>query len=128
GLATHRNNFPGELSLGLARRVAMARAFAVEPDLLLLDEPFVSLDSALAAQLVQALADLVSRNPVTALLVTHDIDEAITLADRVFRFAASPGRVVAEVPIERPGSKRSPGQIAEIRAEIARRRDQAGAG
>ena len=128
GLATHRNNFPGELSLGLASRVAMARAFAVEPDLLLLDEPFVSLDGALAAQLVQALADLVSRNPVTTLLVTHDIDEAINLADRVFLLSASPCRVIAEVPIERPRTKRSPDEMAAIRKEIERRRDQAGAG
>ena len=128
GLATHRQNFPGELSLGLARRVAMARAFAVEPDLLLLDEPFVSLDGALAAQLVQALADLVTRNPVTTLLVTHDIDEAINLADRVFLLSASPCRVIAEVPIDRPRSKRSPDEIAAIRKEIARRRDQPGAG
>jgi NitT/TauT family transport system ATP-binding protein len=128
GLATHRNNFPGELSLGLARRVAMARAFAVEPDLLLLDEPFVSLDAALAAQLVQALADLVTRNPVTTLLVTHDIDEAIKLADRVFLLSASPCRVIAEMPIALPRTKRSSDEIGAIRAEIARRRDQAGAG
>ncbi|AMN40618.1 ABC transporter ATP-binding protein [Rhodoplanes sp. Z2-YC6860] len=128
GLATHRNNFPGELSLGLARRVAMARAFAVEPDLLLLDEPFVSLDSALAAQLVQALADLVSRNPVTALLVTHDIDEAINLADRVFLLSASPCRVVAEVPITKPRSKRSTSEVAAVREEIQQRLHQAGAG
>src|SRR5215207_4175416 len=94
GLAMHRSHFPGELSLGLARRVALARAFAVRPDLLLLDEPFVSLDAALAAQLSQALIDLVARNPVTTLLVTHDIDEAIDLADRLFLLSASPCRVI----------------------------------
>jgi NitT/TauT family transport system ATP-binding protein len=126
GLATHRQNFPGELSLGLARRVAMARAFAVEPDLLLLDEPFVSLDAALAAQLGQALIDLVTRNPVTTLLVTHDIEEAIGLADRIFLLSASPCRVIAEVPINRPRTPRKPDEVAAIRAEIERRRDQAG--
>lgn len=126
GLATHRQNFPGELSLGLARRVAMARAFAVDPDLLLLDEPFVSLDAALAAQLGHALIDLVTRKPVTTLLVTHDVDEAIALADRVFVLSASPCRVVAEVPLERPRKKRPPDEIATIRAEIERRRAQAG--
>jgi hypothetical protein len=81
GLTTHRRHYPGELSFGLARRVALARAFAVEPDLLLLDEPFGSLDSTLAAQLGQALVELVARNPVTTLLVTHDID--VGLADRL---------------------------------------------
>jgi NitT/TauT family transport system ATP-binding protein len=126
GLSTHRQNYPGELSLGLARRVAMARAFAVEPDLLLLDEPFVSLDAALASQLGQALIDLVTRNPVTAMLVTHDIDEAISLADRVFLLSASPCRVIAEVPIERPRTTRTADEVAAIRSEIERCRDQAG--
>ncbi len=93
GLTAHRDHYPGELSLGLARRVALARAFAVEPDLLLLDEPFVSLDDALAARLREELAELVNRRPVTTLLVTHDVDEAIGLADRLLLLSASPARV-----------------------------------
>ena len=90
GLAAHRDHYPGELSLGLARRVALARAFAVEPDLLLLDEPFVSLDDALAARLRDELAELVNRRPVTTLLVTHNVDEAIGLADRLFLLSPVP--------------------------------------
>jgi NitT/TauT family transport system ATP-binding protein len=121
GLAAHRDHYPGELSLGLARRVALARAFAVGPDLLLLDEPFVSLDDALAARLREELAVLVSRSPVTTLLVTHDIDEAIGLADRLLLLSASPARVIAEVPVARPRAARTPEEIAEMRAEIARR-------
>src|SRR5262249_29959707 len=93
GLEAHRDHYPGELSLGQARRVALARAFAVEPDLLLLDEPFVSLDDALAARLRDELAELVSRRPVTTLLVTHNVEEAIGLADRLFLLSASPARV-----------------------------------
>jgi ABC-type nitrate/sulfonate/bicarbonate transport system ATPase subunit len=58
--------------------------------------------------------------------VTHDLDEAVSLADRVFVLSASPSRVVAEVPIERPRTARTPGEIAAIREEIERRRDQAG--
>jgi NitT/TauT family transport system ATP-binding protein len=126
GLATHRQHYPGELSLGLARRVALTRAFAVKPDLLLLDEPFVSLDAALAAQLSQALVDLVARNPVTTLLVTHDIDEAIDLADRLFVLSASPCRVIGDMPIEIPRAARTPHNVAATRAEIVRIRDQAG--
>jgi ABC-type nitrate/sulfonate/bicarbonate transport system ATPase subunit len=121
GLAAHRHHFPGELSLGQARRVALARAFAVKPDLLVLDEPFVSLDDALAERLRDELATLVTSRRVTTLLVTHNIDEAIGLADRLFLLSSSPTRVVAEVPIARPRGSHSANERAEIRAEIARR-------
>src|SRR5436189_5466721 len=90
GLKAHRDHYPGGLSFGLARRVALARAFAVEPDLLLLDEPFVSLDAALASRLREELAELVSRRPITTLLVTHDVEEAVGLADRLILLSASP--------------------------------------
>jgi NitT/TauT family transport system ATP-binding protein len=125
GLAAHRDHYPGELSLGLARRVALARAFAVEPDLLLLDEPFVSLDAALAARLRDELAELVNRRPVTTLLVTHDVDEAIGLADRLLLLSASPARVLAEVPVARPRGVHTADELAAMRAEIARRINQA---
>jgi NitT/TauT family transport system ATP-binding protein len=124
GLTAHRAHYPGELSLGLARRVALARAFAVEPDLLLLDEPFVSLDVALATRLREELAELVRRRPVTTLLVTHDVDEAIGLADRLILLSKSPARVLAEVPIKRPRGRHSPDELAAIRADIAHRIDQ----
>jgi ABC-type nitrate/sulfonate/bicarbonate transport system ATPase subunit len=125
GLDAHRHLFPGELSLGLARRAALARAFAVEPDLLLLDEPFVSLDDALAIRLRDELAELVTRRPVTTLLVTHNVDEAIGLADRLFFLSASPARMVAEVPITRPREKRTAEELAALRAEIAQKLAQA---
>jgi ABC-type nitrate/sulfonate/bicarbonate transport system ATPase subunit len=124
GLDAHRHHFPGELSLGQARRAALARAFAVEPDLLLLDEPFVSLDDALAARLREELAELVNRRPVTTLLVTHNVEEAIGLADRLFLLSPSPARLLAEVPIERPREKRTPEALATLRGEIARRLNQ----
>jgi ABC-type nitrate/sulfonate/bicarbonate transport system ATPase subunit len=121
GLAAHRDHYPGELSLGLARRVALARAFAVEPDLLLLDEPFVSLDDALAARLREELAELVNSRPVTTLLVTHDVDEAIALADRLLLLSASPARVIAEVPVKRPRAAHAAEEIRAMRSEIARK-------
>lgn len=118
GLSEHRRHYPGELSLGLARRVALARAFAVEPDLLALDEPFVSLDAALVERLRAELIELVSHRPTTTLLVTHSIDEAISLADRIFLLSRSPARVIAEVPIERPRSTRSAAELADIREKL----------
>jgi len=121
GLSAHRQHYPGELSLGLARRVALARAFAVNPNLLLLDEPFVSLDDALATRLRDELAELVTRRPVTTLLVTHNVEEAIALADRLFLLSPSPTRVLAELPIPNPRSKRTPEELAACRGQIARK-------
>jgi NitT/TauT family transport system ATP-binding protein len=118
GLTEHRRHYPRELSLGLARRVALARAFAIEPDLLVLDEPFVSLDAALAERLRAELIELVSRRPTTTLLVTHSIEEALGLADRVFLLSASPARVIAEVPVEHPRTARSPTELALARDRL----------
>jgi ABC-type nitrate/sulfonate/bicarbonate transport system ATPase subunit len=121
GLAAHRDHYPGELSLGLARRVALARAFAVAPDLLVLDEPFVSLDAAMADRLRAELVELVTRRPVTTLLVTHDVEEAIGLADRLLVLSPSPARIVATVPIAHPRGTHSADEIAAIRRAIAPR-------
>lgn len=118
-LETHRAHFPGELSLGLARRVALARAFAVEPDLLLLDEPFVSLDEALAARLREQLVGLVETRVMTTLLVTHDLEEAVRLADRVFLLSARPAHVVAEIPLATPRRLRSDADIAATMAALS---------
>ena len=120
GLASHLPRYPGELSLGLARRVALARAFAVKPDLLLLDEPFVSLDNLLAARLREELAELVKQRPLTTLLVTHNVEEAIDLADRLYLLSASPARVLADVPIAMPRTPHKPEELARLREEIAR--------
>jgi ABC-type nitrate/sulfonate/bicarbonate transport system ATPase subunit len=117
-LGPHRWHYPGELSLGLARRAALARAFAIESSLLILDEPFVSLDDALAARLRGELARLIDRRPVTTLLVTHDVEEAIGLADRLFLLSACPARILAELPIERRDA--APDRMASIKAEVAR--------
>jgi NitT/TauT family transport system ATP-binding protein len=116
-LTEHRAHFPGELSLGLARRVALARALAVEPSLLILDEPFASLDAPLAARLRDQLAMLVDRSLVMTLLVTHDVDEAVRLADRLFILSARPAHILVEVPIS---GARSKADIASLRADISR--------
>ena len=120
-LGEHRNHFPGELSLGLARRVALARAFAVEPDFLILDEPLASLDEALAARLREQIAMLVDGRSVMTLLVTHDVDDAVRLGDRVFLLSPRPARILADLPIPTPRSARGEAEIAAIKADIARR-------
>jgi NitT/TauT family transport system ATP-binding protein len=118
GLAEHRRDFPASLSLGLARRVAIARAFAIRPDILLLDEPFVSLDAALALRLRQELVGLIEERAVTSLIVTHNLDEAIALADRVLVLSDRPARLIADVRIPVPRNDRSRADLSPIRAAI----------
>jgi NitT/TauT family transport system ATP-binding protein len=122
GLSEHRTHFPGELSLGLARRAALARAFAVRPTLLLLDEPFVSLDAPLARQMQRDLARLVESQRITTVLVTHDVDEAIALADRIFVLSARPARVIGEIRVAKPRSEisREEGRAIAARIEALR--------
>jgi NitT/TauT family transport system ATP-binding protein len=120
-LKAHRNHFPGELSLGLARRVALARAFAVDPDFLILDEPLASLDDALAARLRDQIAMLVDDRSVMTLLVTHDVDDAVRLADRLFLLSPRPARVLAELHIPTPRSVRGDPEIAAIKSDVMRR-------
>jgi len=117
-LTEHLDHFPGELSLGLARRVAIARAFAVKPDLLLLDEPFVSLDPALAAKLREELLALVLKRKAATLHVTHDVDEAIAIADRIIVLSAAPGHVLADQTIEAPRQGLTETRAAKIKNHI----------
>jgi ABC-type nitrate/sulfonate/bicarbonate transport system ATPase subunit len=123
GLGSHLARYPGELSLGLARRTAIARAFAARPDFLLLDEPFVSLDEAVAARLRSELVALTTRTRVTTLLVTHDLAEAIQLADRLFFLSDRPTRIIVEKSLPPPRGKRSKDIITligdEMRALVA---------
>jgi ABC-type nitrate/sulfonate/bicarbonate transport system ATPase subunit len=119
-LSAHRNHFPGELSLGLARRVALARAFAAEPDFLILDEPLASLDSALAGRLRDQIATLVASRKMLTLLVTHDLDDAVRLGDRLFFLSARPARILHVETIATPRSRRSEQEIDAIRTSLAR--------
>jgi ABC-type nitrate/sulfonate/bicarbonate transport system ATPase subunit len=118
GLASHLGRYPGELSLGLARRVAIARAFAIRPDFLLLDEPFVSLDEAVADRLREELMALTMRAGITTLFVTHDLAEAVRLADRLFFLADRPTRIILEKQLPPPRGSRSRELVAEIADEM----------
>ncbi|WP_416798489.1 ABC transporter ATP-binding protein [Ciceribacter azotifigens] len=116
GLSTMRSFFPGELSLGLARRAAIARALAIEPDLLVLDEPFVSLDEATANQLRYMLAAAWSERPMTTLMVTHNLQEAILLADRIIVLSSRPSRVAGVFLVRIPREMRG----EQVRSDLLR--------
>lgn len=91
GLDDRANSYPEELSGGQAQRAAVGRALAIRPDILLLDEPFSALDPAIRAGLQQWLRELIDRLQLTALIVTHDVDEALVLGDRIGFFGGPTG-------------------------------------
>lgn len=105
GLGDSVNKYPSEISQGMRQRVGLARAFALNPKMLLLDEPFGMLDSLTRYELQDVLLELWSRDRKTALMVTHDVDEALFLSDRVVMMTNGPeARVgeILEVPFPRP--------------------------
>jgi NitT/TauT family transport system ATP-binding protein len=108
GLGSFADHYPGQLSGGMQQRVNLARALAVEPELLLLDEPFASIDAQTREVMQGELLRVCAARDVTALFVTHDITEAAFLADRVCVFSPRPGHIVTEVtvPFERPRDQR----------------------
>ena len=114
GVGHVRKAYPGELSLGMARRVSLARAFAVQPQLLLMDEPFVSLDQQNAEVLRELMMEVWLENRCAVLLVTHDMDEAIRFADRIIFFGNDPTSIVRESLIQTQQIERN----SLIRSEI----------
>jgi nitrate/nitrite transport system ATP-binding protein len=108
GLADDARKKPAELSLGMRQRVGLARAFALDPEVLLLDEPFGMLDSITRLELQDALVELWSIGRKTALMVTHDVDEALFLSDRIVMMTSGPSATVGgilSVPFERPRTR-----------------------
>jgi NitT/TauT family transport system ATP-binding protein len=102
GLQDCRPLFPNQLSGGMQRRVALVRAFLIAPQLLLMDEPFQSLDVPTAEQLRTQLLTLWQATKPTVLFVTHNLHEALALADRVLFLSAGPSRIVLDVPLDLP--------------------------
>ena len=119
GLGRFAEALPKELSGGMAQRVALARALVTSPAVLLLDEPFSALDAFTRADLQQHLIELWEADHQTTVIVTHDIDEALLLADNVVVMAGQPGSVVAEFEIDvtRPRRLANP-ELVELRASV----------
>jgi NitT/TauT family transport system ATP-binding protein len=114
GLDEMRALYPSELSLGLARRAALARAFAVEPAILFLDEPFVSLDEETAEKLRDLLMNVWSARPTTALMVTHNLTEALRLSDRIIVLSPRPAHVLGIFDVAAPRHERGPQVLHEL--------------
>ncbi|KQP06602.1 ABC transporter ATP-binding protein [Methylobacterium sp. Leaf99] len=121
GLTPWRRRYPGALSLGMARRVALARALAQAPRILVLDEPFVSLDDASAAALRALVVGSVTGTGMGVLMVTHNVAEAIAIADRLVLVSARPASLVATVPLGRPRDMRDRAWTDATRADLAAR-------
>jgi NitT/TauT family transport system ATP-binding protein len=121
GVAEMLPRYPRELSLGLARRAALARAFSTEPDLLLLDEPFVSLDERTADRLRRLLLDVWSARPTTAVMVTHNPREALQLADKLVVMAPRPTHVLAVESIDVPQAERDAAMIEALHTDLSKR-------
>jgi NitT/TauT family transport system ATP-binding protein len=102
GLAGFGHHYPYELSGGMQQRVNLARALAVDPELLLMDEPFAALDAQTREVMQSELLSIWQRAHRTVLFITHQIDEAIYLSDRVLVMSARPGRLLADVPVDIP--------------------------
>ena len=117
GLAGHENDYPHALSGGMRQRVSIARAFAVEPELLLCDEPFSSLDEMTARDLRAEFVRLVRQNNKTAVFITHQIREAMEIGDRVLVFHR-PARIAFEARMDRTAGEDARQQIHEKILEV----------
>src|SRR6266581_2034303 len=119
GLSTFRNAYPHQLSGGMAQRVALARALVNDPKVLVLDEPLGKLDSLTRITMQAELVALWQRKGFTTLLVTHDVAEALFLANRVIVFSDRPARIKADITVDRPYPRhRGDPKLAELRRNI----------
>lgn len=116
GLAGSEDIYPLQLSMGMQRRASLARAFVLKPQLLLMDEPFVSLDETLAARLRDLLKTMLADSPASVLFVTHDWREALSLADRLIFLSPGPARIVGELAVSlNPQQRSNPTDLQSFR-------------
>ena len=129
GLEKFRNDYPGQLSGGMAQRVALVRSLINEPDILLLDEPLGALDAFTRMNMQDEILKIWQEKEQLAIMVTHDVDEAIYMGTRVIVLDANPGRVVADIQIKEPFPRdRSSDTFVQYRNEILNRLHFAGRG
>lgn len=121
GLAEKKDAFPGNLSGGQRQRVAVARVLAAEPEVVLMDEPFGALDAITKMHLQDVVRDICASGRRTAVMVTHDIDEAIYLADRIVVMKPNPGHIFKDLKVELPHPRnRSNPEFLQLRARLLR--------
>ncbi|WP_069791561.1 ABC transporter ATP-binding protein [Cyanobacterium sp. IPPAS B-1200] len=119
GLDNFHRSYPHQLSGGMAQRVAIARTIARSPQLLLMDEPFSALDAITRLEMQQLLLNIIAQEECTALIVTHDIDEALLLGDRILLMSRHPGRLYREWIINSPQPRINQiHNLIEVRSEI----------
>jgi NitT/TauT family transport system ATP-binding protein len=120
GLSKFRKAYPKELSGGMRKRVDLARAYANDPDVLLMDEPFAALDVQTKAVMQEAVLELWKSTGKTVVFVTHDLEEAVFLSDTVVVLSSRPGRVHAIMPIDLPRPRTAQTRVSDEFARIKR--------
>jgi NitT/TauT family transport system ATP-binding protein len=122
GLEQFASYYPAQLSGGMQQRVGLARALAIEPELLLMDEPFGALDAQTRVLLQEELERIWEADAKTVVFITHDIDEALFLSDRVLVMSARPGKVIADIPVDAPRPRgaawRATPEFAQLKGRI----------
>lgn len=116
GLASHADRYPTEMSGGMQQRLQIARCLAQKPDVILMDEPFGALDAMTRQSLQDEMLSIASETGATVFFVTHDIEEAIYLGDRVIGLLPNPGRIgrVFDIPLPRPRSQLATRELPEF--------------
>ncbi len=120
GLASFEQAYPHQLSGGMQQRVGIARAFAVDPEVLLMDEPFGALDVQTRDVMQSELLEILDQDPKTVLFVTHGIEEALYLADRILVFSPRPARVLREITVPFPRPRREEIKIDPVFLQLRR--------